>query len=117
MSNKPKVIWELEKALGAKVRSFGLTQTGEIAYLDLSVNEISDISPLAGLSNLSTLSLSINQIIDIDPLASLRNNADIWGNFVINGYHQKPSFKDLKTFQKVVKSQSLKHQIHAEKQR
>lgn len=44
-----------------------------VANLDLSDNLISDISPLAGLSNLTFLSLQVNQIADISPLASLIN--------------------------------------------
>jgi len=40
-------------------------------YLSLSDNLISDISPLAELTNLGNLSLNKNQIADISPLASL----------------------------------------------
>jgi hypothetical protein len=48
----------------------GLTNLTE---LDLSYNNISDLSPLAGLTNLTELGLSSNNISDITPLAGLTN--------------------------------------------
>lgn len=41
--------------------------------LDLSGNKISDLSPLARLTNLKELYLSYNQISDLSPLAQLTN--------------------------------------------
>jgi internalin A len=41
--------------------------------LNLSHNQITDISPLASLTNLRRLELSYNQISDISPLESLTN--------------------------------------------
>ena len=46
----------------------GLTQ---LTSLDLSGLSISDVSPLAGLTNLTTLKLSRNSIMDISPLVRL----------------------------------------------
>lgn len=46
----------------------GLT---DLRHLSLHYNQIVDLSPLAGLTNLSTLLLSENQIVDISPLAGL----------------------------------------------
>ena len=48
----------------------GLTN---LAFLDLSHNQISDIRPLAGLTGLGGLKLANNQIVDISPLAGLVN--------------------------------------------
>ena len=48
----------------------GLTN---LTQLYLGGNKISDIKPLAGLTNLTQLSLSGNQISDIKPLAGLTN--------------------------------------------
>ena len=48
----------------------GLTK---LAFLDLSHNQISDIQPLAGLTGLGGLKLANNQIVDISPLAGLVN--------------------------------------------
>jgi internalin A len=46
--------------------------------LYLSGNEITDLRPLAGLTNLKTLQLIYNQIADVTPLAGLTN---------LNGLH------------------------------
>ncbi len=70
---KPKVILELEKALGVVVREFKLNGTGDIVELDLSNKGISDLSPLANLANLEVLYLRENQIVDLSPLAKLVN--------------------------------------------
>ena len=48
----------------------GLT---ELERLNLEDNSISDLSPLAGLTNLKWLNLVVNDISDISPLASLTN--------------------------------------------
>ena len=44
-----------------------------LTELDLSDNQISDISPLGNLTSLTSLALYSNQISDISPLASLAN--------------------------------------------
>ena len=46
-------------------------------FLGLGANTISDISALAGLTNLTVLSLSINTISDISPLAGLTNLTEL----------------------------------------
>ena len=45
-------------------------------------NEITDVSPLASLTNLTTLNLSDNRISDVSPLASLTNLT--WLNLMRN---------------------------------
>ena len=41
-------------------------------------NQIVDVKPLVGLSNLTNLWLRNNKIVDIKPLAGLRNLTDLW---------------------------------------
>jgi Leucine-rich repeat (LRR) protein len=57
----------------------GLTNLTE---LDLEVNKISDITPLDALTNLSKLYLWDNNVSDISPLAGLTNLTELslWGN-------------------------------------
>ena len=59
----------------------GLTNLTELWLND---NSISDISPLAGLTNLTHLGLYSNSISDISPLAGLTNleRLDLWDNSV-----------------------------------
>ena len=45
--------------------------------LQLDGNQISDVSPLASLTNLTDLDLGNNQISDVSPLASLTNLTDL----------------------------------------
>ena len=52
----------------------GLTN---LTLLDVSGNQITDLSPLAGLTNLNTLILSHNLIADVTPLAGLTNVSDL----------------------------------------
>ncbi len=47
------------------------------SMLDLSDNKISDIKPLASLTNLELLSLNDNKISDIKPLKSLTNLTEL----------------------------------------
>ena len=49
----------------------GIEHCLALSRLSLELNEISDISPLAGLASLTTLSLNFNEINDITPLAGL----------------------------------------------
>jgi len=44
-----------------------------LTSLNLSNDEISDLTPLSGLTNLTSLDLRSNNIIDITPLKSLTN--------------------------------------------
>ena len=53
----------------------GLTN---IEYLYLGNNNISDLTPLKGLTNLRTLSLGYNNISDLTPLAGLTNLEYLW---------------------------------------
>ena len=57
----------------------GLTN---LQYLNLYSNLISDLSPLEGLTNLQELDLDGNQISDLSPLAGLTNlqELDLWSN-------------------------------------
>ena len=45
----------------------------KIVKLDLNNNQIVDVSPLAGLVNLTVLVLNKNQIVDTSPLRSLKS--------------------------------------------
>ena len=58
-----------------------LTAPDEL-YLHLGDNVISDLSPLAGLTNLIGLYLRCNEIDDLSPLTGLvsLNNLELWGN-------------------------------------
>ena len=53
-------------------------------YIDLSYNEITDISPLAELTELMSIDLSNNQVSDISPLSSLKRleGLSLWNNLV-----------------------------------
>lgn len=53
----------------------GLTQ---LTYLSLSGNAISDITPLANLTQLKSLWLDGNEISDITPLANLTQLESLW---------------------------------------
>ena len=50
-----------------------IASLSNLTSLDLIGNQISDVKPLAGLSNLTYLALSENKISDIQPLAGLSN--------------------------------------------
>jgi internalin A len=54
-----------------------LASLTNLETLQLHNNQIVDINPLAGLTNLKILYLSINKIVKIDPLASLTNLKDL----------------------------------------
>ena len=60
----------------------GLTNLTNFGLLNLGRNKISDLSPLAGLTNLERLNLSYNQISDLSPLKGLTNlkSLDLSGN-------------------------------------
>jgi len=51
----------------------GLEYCVYLRQLNLSGSQISDVSPLASLTNLNVLDLGKNQISDLSPLASLTN--------------------------------------------
>lgn len=71
--------WAIHSIIGAE-------HMINVANMDLSDNLVSDISPLAGLTNLTFLSLQVNQIVDISPLAALINlqNLVISDNQIMN---------------------------------
>ena len=50
----------------------------DLIHLDLSQNLLSDISALAGLTNLQSLRLSFNQISDISTLSDLSTLHDLF---------------------------------------
>ena len=60
----------------------GLTN---LTYLDLDENLISDITPLAGLTGLVSLDLVHNRILDASPLAGLTNLTESLGDENIQG--------------------------------
>ena len=47
-------------------------------HLILSGNQISDLAPLSGLTNLELLNLANNQIADLSPLVELDNLETLW---------------------------------------
>ena len=55
-----------------------LTGLTNLEELGLDGNEISDISPLSGLTNLEMLGLDGNEISDISPLSGLTNLEELW---------------------------------------
>ena len=55
-----------------------LASLTNLEWLSLSDNKISDIKPLASLTKLTFLNLDKNQIIDVKPLASLTNLTQLW---------------------------------------
>ncbi|MFZ4727610.1 MAG: leucine-rich repeat domain-containing protein, partial [Pseudanabaena sp.] len=69
--NRPSSVLYLEYNQISDIKPLaGLTNLTE---LYLSINEITDIRPLEGLTNLTKLYLSINEITDIRPLEGLTN--------------------------------------------
>lgn len=63
-----------------------LTSLTNLTFLDLSDNRISDITPLKSLTNLTLLNLNANQISNITPLTSLTNlkQFHVWDNPIAN---------------------------------
>jgi len=55
-----------------------LTGLTNLEVLSLGGNNISDLSPLAGLTNLTRLDLWSNNISDLSPLAGLTNLTELW---------------------------------------
>jgi internalin A len=56
-----------------------LSSLGHLTYADLAFNDLSDLSPLAGINNLS-LVLDANTNLDYNKLSSMTNIARIWLN-------------------------------------
>src|SRR3954451_11710561 len=50
----------------------GVDQLIGLSVLDVPRNEISDLTPLQGLSHLGTLTLTDNQVANLSPLAGLK---------------------------------------------
>ncbi|MFD2041579.1 leucine-rich repeat domain-containing protein, partial [Flavobacterium artemisiae] len=78
--NKPAQILELEKIYKISINeskvtynrnSYSLNSKGEIVSLDLSLNNISDISTLKSFKSLTHLNLNTNKIVDISVLKNL----------------------------------------------
>lgn len=68
-----------------------------LTKLDLSENHISDISPLASLTNLKELNLSYNSINDLAPLSELQNLTSLtMESIVISDFSVLPSLSNLK---------------------
>ena len=64
-----------EEQTAAKIR-FAKESGG--TELELHASQITDVTPLAGLTDLTTLGLGLNQITDIKPLAGLINLKTLW---------------------------------------
>jgi Leucine-rich repeat (LRR) protein len=61
------------------LNKFGISR--EQTTLDLSCKKISDVTPLASLTNLTWLDLGYNQVSDVTPLASLTNLTRLYLDF------------------------------------
>jgi hypothetical protein len=58
--------------VGKEIKSLqGLEHCAAIMLIDLSDNQVSDLSPLAGLKKLQSVTLANNKITDLQPLAEL----------------------------------------------
>ena len=88
-----------------------LAELTNLEDLDLSYNEITDLSPLADLTNLEDLDLSSNEITDLSPLARLTNlkclNLDETGPFW-RSVHDKPFWDNLKVLKGLTKLRTLR---------
>jgi len=68
-------------------RSLGIADVSPLAgltgltSLNLDTNQVGDVSPLAGLVNLRTLLLSVNALVDLTPLASMSSLAEYFAAF------------------------------------
>jgi internalin A len=72
---KPKQILDLEKAWGIEIEEDDVLWNDkvEITTLWIVLENIKDLSPIQGLSNLIQLALSDNQISDLSPIQGLSN--------------------------------------------
>ena len=70
-----------------------LSELTWVEELNLSYNKISDIAPLANLSNLTTLHLKWNKISNLAPLANLSNLTTL--NLEWDSIHDPTSLADL----------------------
>lgn len=73
-----------ESDLGPITSLEGLQYAGNLMYLDLPANNISDPTPLSGLGQLEGLNLWDNDISDLTPLSSLENLSylDLGENYI-----------------------------------
>lgn len=116
MEDKPKEILELERALGIDhvddyvfegnhlislsiiqqnlIDITPLSKFQNLVKLILNANQISDLSPLNGLSRLNFLDLHSNEIIDISPLSNLKSI--IYLNLELNQIKDISSLSELK---------------------
>ena len=62
----------------ARMAGMTIEQLHATTILRLDYKRITDISPLAGLNNLTQLWLHNNRITDLSPLAGLTNLTDLW---------------------------------------
>ena len=74
-----KALAKIKKAKESGATSLNLqAKEGGATSLNLHGNEITDVSPLVGLTNLEELSLDGNQITEISPLAGLTKLEHLW---------------------------------------
>ncbi|MCL1986495.1 MAG: stalk domain-containing protein [Firmicutes bacterium] len=66
-------VTQLELTFGNISDLTPLARLTNLTRLDLAHNNISDLTPLAGLTNLTELNLNLNDISDLTPLAGLTN--------------------------------------------
>lgn len=85
----------------------GLEYCTNITGLMLQAGDVSDLTPLAGLTGLETLDLSMNQISDLSPLKDMIMLKDLNLNFnSISNLETISNFKNLESLQIVVNSVS-----------
>ena len=76
-----------------------LAEAKHLTSLDLSDNEINDISALSGLRGLTSLNLSINQLTDISALSGLRGLTSL--NLSINQLTDRNVSMKMRHFQQI----------------
>jgi internalin A len=83
---KPQQILDLEQYWGIEIgnNNYEVNQDGQVISLDLFGNQISDLSPLKELKQLTELNLSSNQISDLSPLKELQQltSLDLYNNLI-----------------------------------
>ncbi|MER0439181.1 COR domain-containing protein [Emticicia sp. W12TSBA100-4] len=74
---KPREIIRLEREWGFEIYDY-MSLDGKVISILLTHNQITDITSLSNLKNLSVIFLSDNQITDISPLANLKGLRELY---------------------------------------
>ncbi|XP_078388390.1 leucine-rich repeat-containing protein 61 isoform X2 [Cetorhinus maximus] len=99
--------FDLESILFLKLKNIGICNLGcigdcvNLERLDLSGNDISNLTPLSSLKLLTVLNLSANRISNLDPLNSCENlqNLNLSGNLIssVDALRSLSELKNLET--------------------